>query len=528
MDPCDPKRSVPTAEVDGRSAVGDPPDYHLLASVFASHPDSVSVLDPDLTIRLVNPANAREVPHAGTFVGRKCYEAFRAQTQPCDRCPCQEALTTGKPQRERAPLFDEAGAVVGTMELFGFPLLDAETAEAYGVIEHARNITREVELEEKLRAATRREALGRLAGGIAHDFNNLLAIILNYATFVADELPEASPVRADVEEIREAGERAVGLTRRLLAFSGRDILNPATFDPNATIRGSEELLVRTAGEGVRLSLQLAEPIWPVVADPARFVQTLVELVANARDAMVDGGTVVIETCQVQVERLEASALSPGRYVRVSVTDTGCGMPPDVAARALEPFFTTKPQGQGVGLGLASAFGSALQTGGNLSFHTSPGVGTTFEVHLPAASAEALPDAGSETSSGRAQTILVVDDEEGLRKLTTRILKRHGYNVVVAADGEEATAAWQRLPGPLDLLLTDVIMPRMSGRVIAQKLCALQPGLKVLYMSGYDDQTIERTGVVEPGAVFLYKPFTADELLARVRELIGELVATTNP
>ena len=382
-----------------------------------------------------------------------------------------------------------------------------------------RDVTEEREREAKSAHKERLALIGQLAGGVAHDFNNLLMVILNYAGFV--EAAVADPeVRDDVGQIRLAAQRAAELIRQLLAFSRREAVKPKVLDIGELIAGAEKMLRRTLGELVQFQAHTAPDVPRILVDPTKLEQVLINLTVNARDAMPDGGVVSVEVEGVTLdeEAAQDEGLAPGRYAHLRVSDTGTGMAPEVMARVFEPFFTTKEQGKGTGLGLATVYGVVTQAGGIVTVRSELGVGTTFHVYFPATSRlpEAEGGSGLLLGVGGKETILLAEDEEAVRRLTKRILVSAGYSVLEAADGPEAMALAARHEGQIDLLVTDLVMPGMSGRELAQKLLAERRGLSVLYISGY-------FGESAPGALplsFLPKPFTQDELLARVRDALG--------
>jgi PAS domain S-box-containing protein len=389
-------------------------------------------------------------------------------------------------------------------------------------------------LRNQIQQTHRLESLGQLAGGIAHDFNNLLSVIINYAGFVASELEAASASEGeerwrttceDLAQIRLASERAAQLTHQLLAFARREVVQPEVVDVNAVVRDVEGLLRRTLGEHVELCSTPAEDLDAVLIDPGQLEQILVNVAVNARDAMPDGGLLQIDTSAIDVDEQYAQArpaLTPGRYVRLRVSDNGTGMPPEVLERVFDPFFTTKSQGDGTGLGLATVYGIVQQAGGHVQIYSEDGVGTTFTALLPATSQ--APRSRQEPTPPAVpvcgKTILVVEDEEALREVTRRLLVAEGYSVIVAADGPQALLAAAAQEGPIDLLLTDVTMPHMPGTQLAERLCRQRPGLKVLYMSGFAQPILEASEPSRAGMVLIDKPFSANELLAKVSELLA--------
>jgi PAS domain S-box-containing protein len=388
-------------------------------------------------------------------------------------------------------------------------------------------------LQEQLRMAQKMEAIGRLAGGVAHDFNNLLCVILNYTVFAIDGAREGDPLKDDLLEVKKASERAVALTRQLLAFSRKQVLQPVPLNLNEIAEGVEKMLRRVLGEDIDFVQVLAPDLGLTVADPGQIEQVLMNLVVNARDAMPEGGKLMIETSNVELDEEYAAqhvAVNPGPYVQLSVTDTGYGMDEETKARIFEPFFTTKERCKGTGLGLSTVYGIVKQSGGDIWVYSEPGRGTTFKIYLPRDLSDTTASATKPSSVPRritgTGTILVVEDEEGLRKVARRTLEAAGYTVLTAADGDEALLTSAEHVGDIHLLLTDVVMPRMSGRVLAERLTKTRPILKVLYMSGYTGNAIIHHGVLDAGTHFLAKPFSADDLTRKVREALDRGI--TNP
>ena len=388
--------------------------------------------------------------------------------------------------------------------------------------------------QERLAQAQRLESLGQLAGGVAHDFNNLLAVILNYAEFAAEELAAATEsdwagrcesAHDDLEQISRAGERAASLTRQLLAFARREVVQPQVLDLDTVITAVEEMLRRTLGEHVELAISLAGGLHPVLADPGRLEQVLVNLAVNARDAMPGGGTLTIDTSNITVDAdsIAGGSESPlGHQVRLRVSDTGTGMPPEVVAHAFEPFFTTKADDGGTGLGLATVYGILTQADGHIRIYSEPGGGTTFSITLPAttlaANAETTVAAYHRTPSG--ETVLVVEDEAALREVTRRILARNGYQVITAASGPEALEIARNYQGEIHLLVTDVVMPHMLGKEVAEQVLQIKPETEVLYMSGYARPVLASQGRLEPGVALVEKPFSEADLLAKAGQVLN--------
>ncbi len=391
---------------------------------------------------------------------------------------------------------------------------------------YGRDVTEERSLAERFLQAQKMEAVGRLAGGIAHDFNNLLTVIGGYCDLARVELLPESLVRAQIDEIGKAAKQAGSLTAQLLAFSRKQVLMPHVIDPNILVREIEGILARLAGEDIELTTFLQPEAGNIKADPGQIEQVLLNLVANARDAMPDGGKLTIETSNRVLDdsyAREHPGVMQGEYVRIDVTDTGNGMDREVLPHIFEPFFTTKEQGKGTGLGLATVYGIIKQSGGSITCYSEPGKGTTFTIYFPRTTEarDTAPSAIGEADALQGhETILLVEDEEMVRRLTRRVLESSGYTVFGASGGKEAMAAMELLKDEVALLVTDVVMPQMSGKELAQKLSSDHPGLKVLFVSGYTGNAIVHHGILDPGVDFLQKPFDSRELLAKIREILN--------
>jgi PAS domain S-box-containing protein len=383
-------------------------------------------------------------------------------------------------------------------------------------------------LAEQLRQSQKMEAIGRLAGGIAHDFNNLLTVIRGYSQLSLLELKADDKLRENIEEVQRATQRATDLTRQLLAFGRRQIMEMKILDLNALLKDLDKMLRRVIGEDIELTYLLANDIGKVKIDPGQIEQVILNLAVNARDAMPSGGKLTIETSNAELDEAYAHThigSKPGRYVMLSVSDTGVGMTPEIRERAFDPFFTTKEKGKGTGLGLSTCYGIVKQSGGNIWAYSEPGRGTTFKIYLPwleefPKETKDKPEA-AEIHKG-TETILAVEDEIEVRKLVAQILKGQGYTVIEASDGEEAIKVAQKNSGnKIHLLLTDVVMPGMSGRQLAVTLGLQHPNMKILYMSGYTDNAIVHHGVLEEGVNYIQKPFTLDALARKVREVLDQ-------
>jgi len=388
-----------------------------------------------------------------------------------------------------------------------------------------RDVTEQRSLKDQYLQSQRLEAVGRLAGGVAHDFNNMLSVILGYADLLLLDTREQDPIYKPLKGIQNAAEHAGRLTRQLLAFSRKQVLRLAVLDLNRVVESTVRMLGRVIGEDVELVTLLAPGLWPVKADPGQMEQVLMNLAVNARDAMPGGGRLTLQTSNATVEAGHAAmhaGISPGAYVVLSVSDTGVGMDEKTRAQIFEPFFTTKEKDKGTGLGLSMVYGSVRQTGGHVWVVSEPGLGSTFKIYLPAAAgrAGAPPEPAAPAAvPGGKETVLLVEDEGGVREMARAILEKGGYRVLDAANAGEALLLAEAHPGRIDLVLTDVVMPRVSGRELAERLLKAHPDLRVLYMSGYTPETVSQPGGLEEDYPFIEKPFSPRALLARVREVL---------
>ncbi|NLO27658.1 MAG: PAS domain S-box protein, partial [Actinobacteria bacterium] len=493
--------------------------------------EMVLIADPDGDIRYVNPAFEAVTGYGREEVLGQNPRILRSGKQ--DRAFYDDLWGTvtsgqvwqGRMVNERkdgtlhvvdstiSPVMDDSGRTVSFV------------AVSRDVTEHLLLTEEKASLQEQLRRAQTLESIGRLAGGVAHDFNNMLGVILGYGEMVLARLHERDPLRKEVQEIVKAAQRSATLTRQLLAFSRRQTLQPQVLDLNDLVCDLEKMLRRLIGEDIVLRLTLTEDVSEVFVDPGQIEQVIMNLAVNARDAMPGGGKLSIETAQTELDEAYVArhpGAQPGEYVLLAVTDTGCGMDQEVMDRIFDPFFTTKEEGRGTGLGLATVYGIVKQSGGNIWVYSELGRGTTFKIYFPRTDArpEPAPDATVAVHAVKCgERILVVEDEEGLRSLMESLLKHLGYQVTSAANGGEALLLIEERGLKPDLVITDVVMPSMSGRQLVERLRRGQPHLKVLYMSGYTDDTIVHHGVLKPDAPFLQKPFNVQGLGAKVREVL---------
>jgi PAS domain S-box-containing protein len=389
------------------------------------------------------------------------------------------------------------------------------------------DITDEKRLEEQFRHAQKMEAVGRLAGGVAHDFNNMLGVILGYAELAYAKIDSAHPVRNHLDQIRKAADRAAALTRQLLTFSRQQVVQPSVLNLNTVVNNVSKMLVRIVGEDIRLALRPGTPLGSIRADLGQIEQVLMNLVVNSRDAMPSGGKILIETKDVELDQtytLQHPGVAPGSYVMLAVSDSGCGMAPQIMSRIFEPFFTTKGPDEGTGLGLSTVYGIVKQSDGHVWVYSEVGRGTTFKIYFPRleqAAAAIIPQSAEQISPGGSETIVVVEDDEPLRRLLVGVLESSGYRVLDAENPETALQVCARHNPPVDLLLTDVVMPSLSGSALAERVRQSRPDIRVVYVSGYNGELIARHGVLTPGSILIEKPFTRDVLLSKIRSALDE-------
>ncbi len=501
-------------------------EHDLLQAIITNSPIGIALLrGPELIIELVNPAY-QAVDPSRAMVGRRFADVWHEIA--AARVPLiEKALHTGEIVEYAnvvAPLAAGGSGSTNhrTFAITYVPMRLPEHDEA-GVAVMLIETTKRNQLEAQFHQAQKMEAVGRLAGGIAHDFNNLLTAILGYADLLAGDLSPTDARRTDVDEIRRAAESAASLTRQLLAFSRKQVIQPTVLDLNAVVREMERIVQRTIGEDVQIVLDLPWTLDPVLADRGQIEQILLNLAVNARDAMPSGGRLTIHTANERLVGDIGNGLTvvPGDYVHLGVSDTGVGMTPEVQAQLFEPFFTTKPAGKGTGLGLSTVYGIVKQSGGYIGVTSAPGDGARFDVYLPRTDRTAAVNPAEPLAvySQGLKTVLVVEDDDALRTLATKILRQLGYVVLDAANGEQALRVSDAYPRAIDLLVSDIVMPGMSGVSLAQRMVASRPALRVLYMSGYAATALSQPHAVPPGVGFVQKPFTRDTLATKVRQAL---------
>jgi PAS domain S-box-containing protein len=440
-----------------------------------------------------------------------------------DRLVVERLMTTGVAPPFEKQFFRKDGSRVSV--LIGIVTLVAESGETEATT-FVLDISEQKKLERQLRQAQKMEAVGQLAGGIAHDFNNLLGVIIGYSEILELKLGPDDPLRSKADQIKEAGKRAAALTRQLLAFSRKQVLEPKVLDLNTIVADTLGMLQRLIGEDIELVADVARELGRVKADRGQIEQVIMNLAVNARDAMPCGGKLTISTANVQIDaafRRQHPGAVMGPCVMLSVTDTGCGMDEETQSHVFEPFFTTKAEGKGTGLGLATVYGVVKQTNGYISVDSVVGQGTSFNVYLPRIEEAMAAMTSSKDSTEEApgsETILLVEDAKTLRDLTRELLEANGYTVLDAANGPDAIRIAEEHHSPIHILLTDVVMPGMDGRALADRITRICAGIKVVYMSGYTDDFIVHLGVLDSGVTLIQKPFTREGLLEKVREILG--------
>jgi PAS domain S-box-containing protein len=500
-----------------------------LVAILEATPDFVAIADKDLRLLYLNRAGREMIGATGE---ENVSKWSLAELYPADLRKSvlaesvSAAVAHGAWTGEGALLSRNGGRVPVSQVMISHSASGGGRGQFFSTV--ARDVTERQRLEEQLRQSQKMEAIGRLAGGVAHDFNNLLCIINGYGEFLEQQLPSGA-LHDFAAEIHKAGERATSLTRQLLAFSRKQILAPRPLSLNALIAETDKMLRRLIGEDIQLVTVLGPNLFLVKADPGQMEQVLLNLVVNARDAMPQGGTLTLATSNIErggPERgcwgEERGLAPPGAYVMLQVTDTGCGMDEETQAHLFEPFFTTKGVGKGTGLGLATVYGIVQQSGGHIAVDSAPGRGTTFRIYLPRLLEErplAIPCPRPPVARGGTETVLLAEDEEAVLALARLTLREKGYTVLEAHDGAEALAVCQQYPGPIHLLVTDAVMPRLGGAVLAQRVLEARPQTKVLFMSGFTDSAMVRHGVLAGEVECLFKPFSPEVLAQLVREVL---------
>ncbi len=499
----------------------------VLRAVIDDSPLAVIVLDLDLRIARWNPSAERVLGWSAEEVLGKSYAVVIPEDRLGEHAGLRADAIGGRTimnvesrrRRKDGSLVDVGISVAALHRADG-------GVRGFAVV--LADITERLRLEARLRQTEKMEAVGQLAGGVAHDFNNLLTVITSYSGLLMGDLPPESEMRADVQQIDGAAKRAASLTRQLLAFSRQQVLRPQLLTLNGVVAGLEKLLRRLLREDIEMVIALDPGVGLVKADPGQVEQVLMNLAVNARDAMPRGGTLTIRTANVKLdesyaERRREVAVVPGRYVMLSVADTGTGMTAEVQERVFEPFFTTKAAGVGTGLGLSTVYGIVKQSGGYIWTYSEPGLGTAFKIYLPLVDvAEEVGESGKRKSATRLagrETVLVAEDDSALRYVACRALRTFGYSVLEARNGREALGLCERYEGPIHLVLSDLVMPEMSGSELAERIAARHPGVKVLLMSGYAGDEAARMSILRAGDAFIEKPFAVDTLAARVREVL---------
>ncbi|MDF3071222.1 MAG: Blue-light-activated protein [Polyangiaceae bacterium] len=456
-------------------------------------------------------------------VGRNCRFLQGAETDKAEVARIRAAVAEGRECTTELLNYRKDGTPFWN-SLAISPVLDSD-GQLLHFVGIQTDVTERRELASQLRQAQKMEAIGQLAAGVAHDFNNLMSVVLSYSILIFEQLKPNDPLRADVDQIRQAGERATNLVRQLLAFSRRQMLEPRTLNLAQIVLGMEKMLKHLLGENFELALVAGDGSSNIRADPTQVEQIVMNLVVNARDAMPAGGKLSVEISSVALDAAYVAThpeVAPGRYVMLAITDKGAGMTAAVREKIFEPFFTTKATGKGTGLGLSTVFGIVKQSHGHIGVDSEPGVGSTFKVYFPqvegAATSTSLPSLGPSTLTGD-ETILLVEDDDQVRAMLCMLLRRYGYEVLEAQNGGEAFLISEQHSAEIHLLLTDVVMPRMNGKQLAERLAPLRPAMKVLFMSGYTDNAVFRNGVLEADVAFLQKPLLPNALLRRTRAVL---------
>jgi PAS domain S-box-containing protein len=497
----------------------------IVADVLDYLHEGCQVIGFDFTYLYVNEAAARQGRRTKRdLVGRtmmECYPGIEDTPMFAELRRCLSERVHHRMENE----FKFPDGSSGWFELRFEPVPHGACILSLDVTENKRSLAKLRRTEDQLLQAQKMEAVGRLAGGVAHDFNNLLSVVLSYADMISSDLAPEEPLRADMEEIQKAALRATELTRQLLAFSRQQVVDAVVLNMNQSVAGMEKILRRLLGADIELTLLATSDLWNVRADPGQLEQVVMNLAVNARDAMPRGGKLTIELANAELDADYARDhhdVTPGQYVLLAVTDTGTGMDRATQARIFEPFYTTKEKGKGTGLGLSTVFGIVKQSRGHIWVYSEPGQGSTFKLYLPreiGAPGTRSSERPEPVSARGTETILLVEDDEQVRTVARGILRRNGYVVLEAPNAGEALLICEQHGSRIHLLLTDVVLPRMSGRTLAERLAKSRPEMKVLYMSGYTDDAVLQHGVLDSGVAYLQKPLTPSSLTRKVREVL---------
>ena len=460
-------------------------------------------------------------------LGRLCYEVAHHCNKPCfecgEECAVKRTFETGEPHEVSHTHVSDNGMKYH-VEIKSYPITDS-SGNVVSAVETINDVTEEIKLEDQLRHAQKMEAVGTLAGGIAHDFNNILNVIMGYGSMVMDKLKADSPEKGQMNEVLTAAERAANLTKRLLVFSRKQVVDVKRIDVNETILGVQKMLARIIRENIEFNLDLADGQLKVMADAGQIEQVLLNLTSNARDAMPEGGRLTISTRLQELDDEYVATYGygePGRYALITVSDTGHGMDAETQKKIFELFFTTKGIGEGTGLGLAISYGIIKQHNGYIKVYSEPGQGTVFKIHLPVVEESALPDKMAEVpdaAKGGNETVLVAEDDASLRKLTRIVLESYGYSVITAEDGEDAIAKFMENRDKIQLAILDMIMPKKSGKEASEGIRKISPQIKVLFVSGYTMDTVKTRELTESGFDFILKPIRPQDLLRKVRKIL---------